>query len=246
MDFDVERDEAARGDDELRPVPPFHPAVEDHARVGRLVVLGQEAADRLAAGLLLAVADDAEGHRQGPSRDELLDRLQLHPELALVVGDSSGVEPLPAGLGRERVALPELEWIGGLDVVVAVDEDDRRPRRAGNLGDHEPPVLVRGGLPSERAHLVGDPIGRSRDVPGACRARAHARDREEVTELVEPAGRQEAGGTRRHVHAATLPRPRKAPPGDHGYRGRAPSLPRSSSSVGVGAVIRRSAKGRAW
>ena len=66
--LDVQRDEPARRDDELGRVPPLHPAVEDDARVRRPVVGREEAVDRVAARLLLAVADDAEGHGERACR----------------------------------------------------------------------------------------------------------------------------------------------------------------------------------
>ena len=112
-DVEVERDQAARREHELGRVPALHPAVEDEARVRRAVVGSEKARDRVAARLLLAVADDPEAHRQRSLLDERLDGLQLHPELALVVRDAACVEPLAARLGRERVAIPELERVHG-------------------------------------------------------------------------------------------------------------------------------------
>ena len=47
-----------------------------------------------------------------PPSHELLGRLQLHPELALVVGDAARVEPLAADGRLERIGLPELERVG--------------------------------------------------------------------------------------------------------------------------------------
>ena len=111
--LDVERDEPARRDDELGRVPGLHPAVEDDACVDRPVVGGEEADDRVAACLLLAVADDAERHGQRPLGEELLDRLQLHPELALVVRDSAGVEPLAAHLGENGSLSQSSSGAGG-------------------------------------------------------------------------------------------------------------------------------------
>src|SRR5688500_17297891 len=140
--LEVERDQTARGEDELRPVPPLHPAVEDDARVGGAAVRVEEAYDRVAAALLLTVAGDPEADRQRTLLGERLDRLQLHPELPLVVGDATGVEPLTARLGREGLALPQLERIGRLHVVVPVDEDGGRIRRPGDLAGDESPVLA--------------------------------------------------------------------------------------------------------
>ena len=60
----------------------------------------------------LAVAGEVRG---GPKQ---------RPQLALVVGDAARVEPAVAHLGRERIALPQLERRRRLDVEVAVTEDD--------------------------------------------------------------------------------------------------------------------------
>ena len=112
-DFDVERDEPARRDDELGRVARLHPAVEDDAGVGWAVVLREEPVDRVATRLLLAVADHTEAHGERPVGDELLDRLQLHPELALVVGNTARVEPLAAHLGGEGSLSQSSSGAGG-------------------------------------------------------------------------------------------------------------------------------------
>ena len=189
-DVEVERHEAARRDHELRRVPALHPAVEDHARVDRSLVGREKPRDRVAARLLLAVAHHPEGHGQRALACQRRDRLELHPELPLVIGDAPRVEPLAAHLGRERIALPELERVRRLDVVVPVHEHRRGPRRAGNLADVEPSVLLHLRLAAERANPVADPVGGAPDVGRVRGIGAHARDREEVAELVEPAGTQ--------------------------------------------------------
>jgi hypothetical protein len=137
----VERDEAAGRDDELWRIARLHPAVEDDACVDGAVVAFQESDDRVAARLLLAVADDSERDRRKALGEELLDRLQLHPELTLVVGDAARVQPFATDLGREWVALPQLERCRPLHVVVAVDEDGGRLGRPRDLAHDEPAVL---------------------------------------------------------------------------------------------------------
>ena len=125
---------------------------------------------------------------------ERLDGLQLHPELPLVVRDAASVEPLAPDDRVERVALPELERIRRLHVVVPVDENGRRFGRPGDLPDDEPSVLADVRVTAEPPHRVGDPRGRALHVAGVLRIGAHARDREERGELLEPAG----GKRRRH------------------------------------------------
>lgn len=162
--LEVECDQPPRGDDELGPAPPLHPAVEDDARVYGAVVVGQEAVDGIPARLLLAVAHDAKGHGRCAFGDERFDRLQLHPELTFVVRDAARVQPFPASLGREGLALPELERVGRLDVVVAVDEDRRRARRPSNVAHDEAPALADLGIAAEASNRACDPLGRPGDV----------------------------------------------------------------------------------
>ena len=211
----VECDEAPRGDDELRSAAPLHPAVEDDARVRRPVVVCEEAANRMTPCLLFAVADDAERHGERALRGELLDRLELHPELPLVVGDPPRMEPLAPDLGRERVALPELERVRRLDVVVPVHEHRGRIGWPRHLADDEPSSLTHLGSPAEPSHLAGNPLGCPRHVPGACGVGTDARNREEVAELVEPGfgqcGSHEVDRTpRRYPAPRELPDDRRA------------------------------------
>ena len=61
---DVEVDDAARRDVERGNVAADHAAVEDDRRVGATLVRFEEVDDRVAAGLLLAVAAEAHVDRQ--------------------------------------------------------------------------------------------------------------------------------------------------------------------------------------
>src|SRR5207247_3694724 len=101
-------------------------AVVDQARVRPTPVGGQEVADRVAAALLLSVTGDADVHREVAGAGQPLHGLEQGVELALVVCDPTCVEDTVAYGRLERRALPELEWIGRLDVEMAVDEDGRR------------------------------------------------------------------------------------------------------------------------
>ena len=66
----------------------------------------EELDDRVAAGLLLAVADEANVDRQLAGPRELLGRLQQRIELALVVGDAARVEPAVADRSARTAASP--------------------------------------------------------------------------------------------------------------------------------------------
>ena len=82
---DVEVRHPARGDIERRHVAPDHPAVEDDRRVRPALVGLEELDDRVAAGLLLAVAAEPDVDRQLAGLRKLARRRQQHVELALVV-----------------------------------------------------------------------------------------------------------------------------------------------------------------
>ena len=71
---EVEVDEPARRDRELGHAARRHAAVEDQRRVGAALVGGEEVDDRVAAGLLLAVAGEADVDRQLAGGRELAPR----------------------------------------------------------------------------------------------------------------------------------------------------------------------------
>ena len=121
--------DAARREVEGRHVAADHAAVEDDRRVGAALVGLEELDDRVAAGLLLAVAAEADVDRQLAGLRELARGGEQHVELALVVDRAAAVEVVAADLGLERVRLPELERVGRLHVEVPVAEDRRRRRR---------------------------------------------------------------------------------------------------------------------
>ena len=197
---EVEVHEAACRDVERRDTAGDHPRVEDDAGVGAPVVLGQEVDDRVAADLLLAVAGHADVDGQLPHRRELRRRLEQHVELALVVGDTAGIEPAVALSGLEGWAPPGVERRRRLHVEVAVDLD--RGRRVGvargaDLADRELAAVHRDELarPARGAHEAADPLRGAVDVVGVRRVGAHARDAQELGELFEP-GRVDRGRLR--------------------------------------------------
>src|SRR5438874_9975104 len=122
----VEADQAARGQTELGPVRPRHPTVEDDASIGATLVVTAEVDDRVSADLLLAVAGDPEVYRQCTFSTKQLRRLQQREELALVVGDATGVVPTVALGELEGRRIPEFERRGRLHVEMPVDHHRRR------------------------------------------------------------------------------------------------------------------------
>ena len=123
--------------------------------------------------------------------DETLRRLEQDEHLPLVVGDASRVRPLVLDRQLVRLRLPELERRRRLHVEVAVHERSRCVvwilRRA-KVAERELLLAERRQLgsaaraPDEIAHPLAGPL----DVFAVRRIRAHARDREELLQLVTP------------------------------------------------------------
>jgi hypothetical protein len=184
-------DEPAGAEIEGGHVLPGHAAVEDEAGVGAALVGGEEVDDRVAAHLLLAVEGDPDVHRQLSRLREERGGLQQEVRVALVVDGAAAVDPPVADLRLEGRRLPEVERRGRLDVEVAVQEDGGRiavPRGGGNLAEGEGVCRHRVQLgPAPRlADEVADPLTGAADVGGVRRIGAHARDAQELEELLEP------------------------------------------------------------
>ncbi len=197
--LDVEGDEPARREAEHRHVDAEHSAVEDDARVRAPLVLLDPVDDRRSADLLLAVAREAEVDRQRVLLDEPLRGLEQDVDLPLVVGDAARVCPVVADRQLEGVRLPQVERRRGLHVEMAVDEDGGRVvgiHRRADLTERELLLAVRdelGGSAALRTDEVADPLARPLHVLAVRGVRAHARDRDELSELAAPGLVHEAG-----------------------------------------------------
>ena len=163
-----------------------------------------------AADLLLTLDEDDHVHGQRAPRRELrLERLHVHPQLSLVVHGPAREHLAVPDRGLEWRRRPELERLGRLHIVVAVDEHGRRPRRRlPPFGEHhrmarrghrlrdEPDLLELRVQPRRGAARVGVVL----------RPRAHAGNPEEREELVEDPRvvprepRVEVGGNCRSGH----------------------------------------------
>ena len=168
-----------------------HVTVEDHAGVSPTLVRLEEVHDRIASGLLLAVAGEPDVHRQRALGREQRRCLQLEVELALVVGDPSRVEPAVPHGGVERRRLPPLERLRRLDVEVPVGDDGRRAvgiLRGPDLTDHERLVgrVLELGLPAGRADEVAYPFPRAPNILRVHRISADAGDAKQLEELLQP------------------------------------------------------------
>ena len=125
--FDFGVDEAAQTDAECWDSLGVKGSVGHQRDVGfelaRIVfdVLG----DRLAANFLFAFNQELDVQRELAvvDRAQGFNGLDVHVELALVVGRAACIEVALAFSWLERRRKPELERVGGLDVVVAVAED---------------------------------------------------------------------------------------------------------------------------
>ena len=183
----------------------------------------------LAADFLLALGEDDDVDRQLAARREMrLERLHVEEELAFVVDRAARKDLSVADRRLERRAVPEIERLGGLHVVVAVDENRlARPRRAratrrrrSDGPSSDGPWPSRPTLRSESR----DPLGGARRVGVVLGARADARNAEEVEELVARARlvrgeeRFEVVGEW-HSHKLAPPRrPRNSPPNAPGRK----------------------------
>ncbi|HET6507364.1 MAG TPA: hypothetical protein VFG42_11305, partial [Baekduia sp.] len=113
---------AAQADGDRGQVGADHGAVVDDRGVGAAGVGGRPGGDRLAAGLLLALDRDADVDGQLAGGREVAGGGRQRQEVALVVGGAARVDA-PVADGRlERRRVPEVERLGALDVVVAVDQ----------------------------------------------------------------------------------------------------------------------------
>ena len=126
-DFDLGVDHAAQADAEGGDAGGEHFGVGDEGDVGlELVgVLADEGGDAFAADFFFALEDDADvdGELAFVRGEEGFKGFDVHPDLALVVDGAAGVEIAVALGGLERGRDPLVERLGGLDVVVAVEED---------------------------------------------------------------------------------------------------------------------------
>ena len=191
-DTNLEERDASRRDLEDRDARREHVPVEDDACVSPTLVRREEVDDRVAAGLLLAVAGEAHVHRQRAVGGKKRGRFEEDVELALVVGDAARIEPAVPHRRLERRALPGLERRRGLDVEVAVGDDRRRLVGAlgrADLADHE--RLISGRLsnsaspPAPRMKSL-HPFGSAHDVVAMLGIGTDTRDAEELGELLHP------------------------------------------------------------
>ena len=160
-----------------------HAGVGDHADVGReLVPVGlEERLEVAAAGFLLALQHDGDRDREGA----VASFQARNASMKVITWPLSSTAPRattrwPRGpvddRGLEGRALPEVQRVGRLDVVVAVVEEVRATAPAAVVVGERPGLaagLDQAGLEAEARELVGEPLGAWRGVGrrrrGRCR-----------------------------------------------------------------------------
>ena len=140
--------------------------------------------------LLLALEQERHvDRRRAADRPERLDRVEVHHELALVVGDAAPDEPAVAHERLERRVLPQVERVDGLHVVVAVDDHRRRTGRLVDPAVDDRMQVGRDHLDLGRpdaAEAIGDPLG-GRDHVGRVLVQGrHAGDARDLEQRLDP------------------------------------------------------------
>ncbi|MEJ7666445.1 MAG: hypothetical protein WKG07_46485 [Hymenobacter sp.] len=135
-----------------------------------------------AADLLFALDQELHVDRQVAVLLQMrLNRLEVHEDLALVVGRAARVDLAVANRRLERRGRPQVKRIDRLHIVVAVEQDGRRARRSEPLAidDRMPRCFLEARiLESDALEFFGGPFGCLADVTFVFRKRADARDRE--------------------------------------------------------------------
>src|ERR1043166_3219748 len=125
-DVDLEIREAAQRRKDRRQSRREHGRIgDDDGLAGELLrVLLDELLEVGAAHFFLAFGedDDVDG-KLARGLEVRLDRLQMEEQLAFVVDGAAGEDLVVADRGLEGRRLPELERLGGLHVVVPIDEE---------------------------------------------------------------------------------------------------------------------------
>ncbi len=148
--------------------------------------------DGSAADFLFAFDQELEIHRErAVYRAQGLDGLDVHVHLAFVVGGSAGVDVAVAHGGLEGRALPELQRVGRLDVVMAVTKNGWLALGVQPIAIDQRIAIGRNDLDMLDAGVfqaIGDEVGGSLDVGLVLGQSADAGDAEKILKLFEEAG----------------------------------------------------------
>ena len=173
-------------------------ADHDHVAGQPLALAPQQAGEVLRAGLLLALHDqlDRDRRRRRAARGQAgADAERVEQHLALVVGGAPGQQQAVALGGLERRAVPLLQRLDRLDVVVPVDQDDRGARVGGG------PLGEDGGQPVRAVsqtsatgkpmctQVHGEPFGAEPHVAVPLGVGGDRRDRQPLLQVVDELAR---------------------------------------------------------
>ncbi len=153
------------------------------------LVAANELVEVDAADFLFAFEDELDVHRQPAVLLQMrFDGLQVHEDLALVVGRAARVYLAVAHCRLKRRRFPQIERVHRLHVVVAVKENRRRAGRTEPVAVHdriawrvdEPDILK-----ADAPHLIRAPFGAALHVGRVLGQRADARNGEKRLQLGE-------------------------------------------------------------
>ncbi len=192
-DPDLHVGQALQAVEQRRLAGRVHRGVGDHHRVAAqalAAVLAHEALDRGAPDLLLALEDEL--HVDGklpPLFEHRLHRLDMGEGLAFVVGGAARDQEIPLDRGLEWGALPLLQRLGRLHVVVTVEEDRRLVRGARPLAVDQRVDLGRDDLRLHpgRSKLLGNELRAAQHVLFVLRLGGDGGDPQVLLELLEVA-----------------------------------------------------------
>jgi hypothetical protein len=140
-----------------------------------------------AADLLFALQQQLDVERGSSRRtDEVLQRFDVGEELPFVIGRSTGVDTAVTQGRLKWGSFPQLQWIGGLHIVVPVDQHRWQLRRALPFGvDERMPgggeeLNPRG---MERVEMLHQPLRARRYALAVCRVGADAGEAQQLSQL---------------------------------------------------------------
>ena len=190
LDMDFAVDDAAEAGAEGGEAGGEHFGIADDGGVGGefFEMGGDVGFDVFAAGLFFAFDEDFDVAGEAAiAFDEAAEGGEEDERLAFVVAGATGVDVVVFDDGFKRRGVPEVEGVGGLDVVVAVEEKGGLAGGEEGLGVDE--GVAAGGFDDldvgENGEFGGDPCGGAADVGGVDGVGGDAGDAEEFDELVE-------------------------------------------------------------
>ena len=190
-EIDLKVNEAAQAVADRRYAAREHPRIRDdddvRGEIGSMAA--NEVVEVDAADLLFSLENELHVHRQPAVLLQVrFDCLQMHEDLAFVVGRAASVDFAVAHGPLKRRRLPKVERIHRLHIVMAVEENGRCARCAEPVAVHnriawriDQPDILKAHPP----HLVGTPFGAPLHIRRVLGQRADAWNREEGLQLRE-------------------------------------------------------------